>query len=452
MNGPVPGHRSDLHAETLNNPPINDLPFEVLSKIFILALPKDEEFIKGTHLFFPPLPNPLSFCAVCSLWRSFALDTPQLWKRVFVCVPLGISGKEARSKAADLVPWIERSAPLKLPLTLFISYGVSTSLSELGPAAPIVRVLNRYATRWETLYLQYAGQWSKLSEHRSELFSFAEWNSLQRIYSLRNHSGLMRDKAAPWGQLTHLKILSHVSYQRAMEMLKGCPKLVWLSIHVESRLASEEPASPFILRDLSSIAIRSKNISAVVGSIFLPTLQDLSIRMSWQTSTDLLSIHHFLTRSDCVLQKLKISALHCQPNDLVHVLTHPSCNSLTSLTISDWSFSEYASADEEVLRRLTFRQDDTLCPRLESLTLERCVQPRAYSALLCMVESRIGSYAGQLADGLLGYLNLQVENVDEVEERLDEIIKRSGIQYNGRQKSPTVYSVWFTRPQVLDAA
>jgi hypothetical protein len=381
--------------------------------------------------FLPPLPNPLPFCAVCSLWRSFVLGTPQFWKRVFVYVPLGISEADAQSKAADLVPWIERSVPL--PLTLFIWYDASTSLVELGPAAPIVHVLNRYATRWETLYLQYARSCSASEEDSSRLFSSAEWSSLRRIHSLRDHSGPKEDKAAPWVQLTHLDITETLSYRDSMDILKGCPKLEWLSISVKSYGYFETLAFPIMLRDLSILHLLAdeERISALVQSICLPSLQDISIHMltSWQSLINLVPIIHLLTRSVCALRKLKISGSRCEPKDLDHLLAHPSCNSLTSLTISDCRGSEYASVDEEVIRRLTLYQDDTFCTRLRSLTLERCVKPSSFSALLSMVESRICSNVGQSPVELLGYLYLQVKNVDEVEEKLDDIIKRSGMQY-----------------------
>ena len=37
-------------------------------------------------------------------------------------------------------------------------------------------------------------------------------------------------------------------------------------------------------------------------------------------------------------------------------------------------------------------------------------------------------------EGRTGYLHLQVKNVDEVEEKLDDIIKRSRMQYDNRRK------------------
>ena len=436
MNGPITRPCGDSCARALKKPPIDDLPVEVLSKIFILALPKDEEFIKGKHRFLPPLPNPLSFCAVCSRWRSFALATPQLWKRVFVYVPLSISGAETRLKAAYLISWIERSA--SLPLTLFISYGITTSLIELGPEAPIVHLLNRYATRWEALYLQYAGTYSRTApEFNSRLFSFDGWSSLQRIYSLRNYSGLKGDKSVPWGQLTHLEISRNLAYQEALDIFRGCAKLEWLSIRGESSWTFEPPTNPIILHHVSFISLTADDayISAITQWICLPSLQDMSVQTftRWQTSINLVSILHFLTRSACTLQKLKITASRGQSKDLVRLLAHPSCNSLTSLTIDDYQSSDYGAVDEEVLRRLTLHQGGALCTRLKSLTFERCIQPCSFSTLLTMVESRMSSHAGQPPDGLLRYLDLEIKGIDGVKEKLDEIVKRSEMRYDGRK-------------------
>ena len=438
------GLRSHSHMDQVQDPAaltkpfINNLPLEILSKIFILALPNDEEFIKGKKLrFLPPLPNPLSFCAVCSLWRTFALGTPQLWKRVFVYVPLGISGEEARLKAACLTSWIERSATLSL--TLFISYGMTTSLVELGPEAPIVHVLNRYATRWEALYLQFAGTYSRTAPvFNSRLFSFHEWSSLQRIYSLRKYGGLGRDTATPWGQLTHLEIKKPLLYRDALNILKECAKLEWLSICAVSSLSLpfEPPTRPIILHHVSftSLTADAPCISVIMQFICLPSLQDMSLQTPtpWQTPISLVPILDFLTRSACALQKLRITASRRQSKDLIRILAHPSCNSLTSLTIDDYNFSDFGAVDDEVLQRLTLHQDGALCTRLKSLTLERCIPPCSFPTLLTMVESRIGSHAGQPRDGLLGYLNLEIKGVDNIEEKLDEIIKRSGNQHDGR--------------------
>ncbi|KAF8325516.1 hypothetical protein F5887DRAFT_1015765 [Amanita rubescens] len=423
--------RCSSSADALPKLP-NNLPFDILNIIFILALPNDEDFIKGQRLFTPELTNPLTFCGVCSLWRSSALTTPQLWKRVFVYVPVGILRAEAMSKAIDLVPWIKRSA--SLPLTLFLSYGLSTSLDETGPAAPVVEVLNRYGTRWETLYLQYAGARSSnyAAECRSRLFSFTGWSSLQQIYCLRRYSGPLGSATIPWSQLTHLDILGCTSYQHAMDIIKGCQKLLWLSIYINQFPQALTP--PVILRNLSFLSLALENISALMSSISLPSLQEMSVHATGALQpTHLESLFSIFSQNPPVLSK-----------NLMNVLAHSSCHFLTSLTIIDNWFHDHASVSDEVLRRLTLSQNDAVCTRLKSLTLERCIGS-SFLSLLNMVKSRIGSGAGQLPDELLQSLHLQIKNVDGEDEQLDEIIKGCGMEYTSRKKSPTAYTFGLQR-------
>src|SRR6266550_385557 len=314
-------------ANTLLGPSNCDLPFELLSDIFILALSNDEDFTKDRDrsLSAPPLtPKPFTFCAVCSWWPSVALATPQLWKRVFVRVAPGISRAEVKSKAIDLVSWIERSA--SLPLTLFLSYGVSTSLNE-ERVAPIAEVLNRYAARWEKLYLRYGGpRWpGPAAERKSRLFSIVGWSSLRRIYSFRKDSGPHGNETVPWAQLTHLKIHAYLSYRQAMDILKGCPKLERLSIRVDPLQPFETLTSPIVLYNVSFISLTGDHISEVMRSIRLPSLKKMNIHsMWWRRPTDLASLLDFFTRSECILDTLEITGSpHSQ--DLIAVLTHESC-------------------------------------------------------------------------------------------------------------------------------
>ena len=119
-NNPITSSRAS-YILSAHAPPIHSLPSELLGETFILALPTDEEFFEWSqairpHLRPQRLTTPLTFCAVCSLWRSLAFSTPQLWQQVFVYVPLGTGGHRARRKALDLVQWINRAPSLSLTL------------------------------------------------------------------------------------------------------------------------------------------------------------------------------------------------------------------------------------------------------------------------------------------------------------------------------------------------
>ena len=63
-----------------------------------------------------------------------------------------------------------------------------------------------------------------------------------------------------------------------------------------------------------------------------------------------------------------------------------------------------------------------------------------------MVESRIGSRTGQLQDGLLQTLRLEMLN-DRNERGVDEVIKRSEMEYESRDRihDPRCYSLRLRR-------
>jgi hypothetical protein len=169
-------------AGVLIKPRIHSLPLEILSAIFVLSLASDKKIVECSPSWTqrnppPPWRGPLTLCAVSLLWRSIALATPQLWQQVFVHVPCSDMPRVmAKSKAQELIPWIERSG--SLPLTLFIRQS-TISFQELDA---IIEVLDCYASRWETLCFE--------NEGNSNLLDFVrrpdKWSSLRRMYGVRS--------------------------------------------------------------------------------------------------------------------------------------------------------------------------------------------------------------------------------------------------------------------------
>ena len=318
-------------ARSRIKPHIHALPLEVLSTIFILALASDEQLVVGVEISGPIFRTPLPLCAVSSLWRSIALGTPQLWQRVFVR-PRSISRATARSK---LVPWIERSGSLPLTLFIWLRPGI------VNKRDPIIKVLDCYASRWETLFMVPSSAFPGPIQNLQKWVHVDKWSSLQRIYASVKPYAII-----PWAQLTHLQFCCdyNLSYAQVVDIFKGCRRLVWLSLSI--RLAPmaffdmpfDVPACPIILCDLSFVTFRANCLSEIIQLISLPSLREISIH---QTSFSLAgrgslkSLLHFLTRSACTLDKLNIKGLEPLPDDLVQILAHRSCNLLTSLTISE---------------------------------------------------------------------------------------------------------------------
>jgi hypothetical protein len=419
-NGPITRSRTARSLAEQHN--IDRLPFEVLSTIFVLSLLSDEQIVKRSSAGWPN-PGPLRLCAVSSLWRTLALDTPELWSRVFVYNKYkAMAESEAE---AQLVQWIRRSR--SLPLTLFICY---RSMNWPPIRNFVVKVLNRYASRWEALYVQYPNEFGGLRGNPLELLRVNKWSSLQRMYGFKPHDTIT------CAQLTHLQFDRYdceVSYAQAVGIFRGCPRLVWLTLLIE--VAPEfinVPASPIILHDLSFVSLSANHLPTMYQLVSLPSLRELVCAQIWERHQftepgSLRSLRSLLTRSACTLDKLEIRGLmRSLPGDLVQLLTHRSCNFLTSLGIGCYA-SYDVPVDDEVLQTLTLHHDNSACTHLRFLSLHCQDAQCSQSALLKMVASRVCSCtSSQPQDGLL---HLYIANYHEPLERLDEVIKRNETEY-----------------------
>ncbi|KAG2012201.1 hypothetical protein CC2G_012235 [Coprinopsis cinerea AmutBmut pab1-1] len=133
--------------------PIHQIPDEVLSKIFLVttlsSLSKWDE-PDPTAGYDSILPFPLVACAVCHLWRSAALSSPELWATI--TTPMSMKG--TNSLRFDPVKftrlWLERSraAPLHVylpipPLALALNLAVEV----------IVPEVMRHSNRLRTLFI-----------------------------------------------------------------------------------------------------------------------------------------------------------------------------------------------------------------------------------------------------------------------------------------------------------
>ncbi len=168
---------------------------------------------------------------------------------------------------------------------------------------------------------------------------------------------------------------------------------------------------------------------------------------------------NLFTRSSCSLGKLEVYDQDLSPDDLLNLLAHRSCDSLTSLKILGpcdlvTSRLKRELVDDHVLRRLALHQDDSLCPRLKFLTID-CATECSRSALLNIVESRVGCLTDlQLPDEPIQYLHLRnIKHLDDVR-KIDEVGKGSGMECtrrryrevgSGGNRGQYFYSVFFRK-------
>ena len=422
--------RSGAAALTARSPTIRSLPLEVLTEIFILAMHTDCVDVHPKSSLQPSedesrrrMLNPLVLCVVCSSWRSLAFSIPALWRKVLVHIPFGMGADRAKSKAASLVRWIKRSR--SEPLTLYIFYDVSGSLDG---TAPIVSIFIECATRWEAMYLQ------PTADHRRScsvtMFRLDGWHSLRRLCSADLRRRVSETETIPWAQLTHLQI-HHWTPSEVTIVLEECSNLVQLSITISlGRIPMT--TNPIVMHNLVSLSLGVRHLSQVMDVLLLPSLQDMYISNVLMRS-DFTSLLNLFTRSSCSLNKLEISVSHFEPGNLLDLLAHRSCNSLTSLKIGEfWPCSEVL-VDNKVLQRLTLDRDGSLCPHLRFLTVD-CSTKYSVSTLLKMLESRIRSSDSQAPDKLLQYLHFRVEYPECKLGRLDKFGKRSGMRYDRQRR------------------
>jgi hypothetical protein len=290
----------------------------------------------------------------------------------------------------------------------------------------------RPSQKWKSLFHGSSALDHCLSRFGNSSFQtrpeyYIKWDSLQRIYGdVGPHEFVLRP------QLTHLDISNRVvSYRQVVDIFKGCPKLIWLSLFILIEVEPPDvPASTIILHDLSFVSFEADHLSAIYQLVSLPSLREIYI--SRHSPSDdpgtLRSLLSLLTRSVCTLKKLEIRGMP-SPQDLVQILAHSSCNLLTSLSISQYRASERQVTDE-VLRILTLHHDNSACTHLKFLSLTCRAGVVSMPALLKMVESRIGSRTGKLQDELLHNLHLQItdDRTIDYEQALDKIIKRSEME------------------------
>ena len=433
-NGPISGcHDSRANA---GPHPIHSLPLEILSQIFNLALHIDFTAVAELHetsrhserhlqIF-----NPLVLCAVCSSWRSLGFATPRLWRRVFIHIPPELEKAQDKKQAADLVQWIERAC--SLPLALHISCDFQEGLPQYATASKnsLLSVVNDYAARWESLYVQHVVTTLQLGPSptlpltlfQSETWHRFLWKTIALSFPVDEF---------PFAELTHFQVHDHYSVSCENIFMKT-PKLVQLSISVVSLPVSL--GGCMIHHNLVTFSLKMSNGSdRLLNRLSLPSLRDMFIKQV--SSEHIEPLLNCFTQSSCSLSKLEVYGLNLSPDDVLNVLAHRSCNSLTSLTILEPCGSQRKRklVDDDVLRRLALHQDDSLCPHLKFLTID-CATECSLSVLLKLVESRVGCLADlQPPDEPIQYLHLRsIKRLNDVR-KLDEIGKGSGMEYARRR-------------------
>ncbi|KAG6812801.1 hypothetical protein H0H92_000434 [Tricholoma furcatifolium] len=342
-------------------PPIERIPPEILSNIFVVAcnqpllLPFDGRQIHWV------------IGCVCEKWKAISLSEPLLWNDLNMCTEYDV--EEDR---AELIQGLKEIAPLSNgSLSLYLYYGdhePDTLTQIILPYLPRVRSLALSIPYFTTAELSSFPPESfmsleeftlspfhrRQSQGESDIFQHLEVFSCMKnltklaIHLSSHHSGidnLVQTKFIPWNQLTELQISQVQDIEGLLCTLRLCGSLVHLMCG---------PAS-----DLDEISFPSATMDPI-----LPRLKSLTLRrylylpLYWERlktlyiSTDTWeSLYNVLQRT-ASLEKLTISlpdSLLTRPTSICRL---QSLETLEIVTMPGWMAEYFELPQLSELRQL----------------------------------------------------------------------------------------------------
>ena len=294
------------------------IPNEILAEIFVLCLPQVK------YQSFDPHKAPILLTHICSSWRRFALDTPQLWKSLSLVASSFPSINTARPRFEErFLSWAESSKnqPLDLKLALLTPYveGRRGNWDPFYWEILLMTVFDVGADRLRKLYLNLEES-SEDVDHplfhlRGECFSLLETLHLRFTLPATDDSKIRLFAVTPelqkvildldpcyivpcrldllWSRMTHLILVKHQPDAVFKFVIQNCRILESLQIKLfgEHPLrSSSEKTTKHHLRHLRIICSGHVTPDIFLG-ISMPNLRTLSL----QSDTNYLPSFHWLS-------------------------------------------------------------------------------------------------------------------------------------------------------------
>ncbi|KAF7354354.1 F-box domain-containing protein [Mycena venus] len=307
--------------------PALELPYELISHIFIYCLPLRRRVRPHWNR------APLNLASICSQWRAVAIATPELWTSIYLVfdgrdaydgIPLLFSLPDAEPlddhTAALMDLWFSRTAGHPLSISLICSPHHSL------PVDVVATIAGRYT------------QWGRV-ELAMPMADFLVFNEVAGPFPcLTSLSLQITDRFRPFSDI-HINAVHHSPHLNALQLMDPQWAPTWLD------------DSAAIPRTLTVLSLVSSVPSVAYFSSVLdqnPHLLHLSIeclgpvpvfdgpRLTAPTKSLMVSdVHllHFFTMPD-------LQYLHVSPLDaglLVDFLSHSQCQ-LTTLSLHVWKY------------------------------------------------------------------------------------------------------------------
>jgi hypothetical protein len=370
--------------------PIHKLPAELLVEIFLLVR-SDVTFPEHRKKKIRKL-HALS--QVCAYWRRVAYTTPHLWTEALITE---LKKTPTAEYIACVKEWLERSAPLPIPVDLRLS---GTSVE----AAPLMDVIVA-AHRWSSANFEL-GSLSVLSciptdslkslerlflkspdvKHHAKTRVFLTTVRLRRLsLTTRRTAQLLM----PWSQLTEIDVTDGSPWE-CLDTLVQCTSLV--SAHFETETWPDLPdlseRQMTTLGRLEDLSVSFLSTSGFVAPFFmclaLPALKKLNLYLDSEQTWSSAEFTQFQLRSPNIEHLTIDSSQMMEPSDLLAALQHAPSLVTLRMEVSTYCF------DGSIVAALQY--SDTLAvpfvPRLEDLFFSYAGTAFEEDALDAMIQSR----------------------------------------------------------------
>lgn len=132
---------------------VQALPFEILSKIFLLTDPLVTAGVSQRHTnpLYANNGDPIALSRVCSQWRSVVLDTPRLWTNLNIMDTRNLLRRNDLRFIQTLKLWLELSVNMPVVIEFL------TDMEEAWVFTHYMNVLGEHAGRWEEVFFTTPG-------------------------------------------------------------------------------------------------------------------------------------------------------------------------------------------------------------------------------------------------------------------------------------------------------
>ncbi|KAF8912197.1 hypothetical protein CPB84DRAFT_1761590 [Gymnopilus junonius] len=337
--------------------PFSVVPPEIISQLFLAyhATP-DNASLSGLR----------SICLTCKDWRDIAYSTSELWSMI----DLHLRDPIPIMLVDNLRTLLERSHEHPLTVVLRFHCHVWRSVVDRDRATQFMTLLLDNVHRWKVAHLEF----------QCESYPSFHMNTVRTIHVPHNLISMVASSPK-------LRTRRDIGSQSHVHGLLYFKNITSLEITLPPQFS--------MLKSLNLSLATYSSLQSFLSGIHVPNLEELEFHFAEFSSfgSHMKSIKNFLKTTSGQITSFSIRNMCIQEEDLLECLAilSPSLQRLRILadpTLTAIDYYAIENVTERTLEALTYDpEQEPLCPQLEHLTLERCIQATD-GALSDMVDSR----------------------------------------------------------------